>query len=289
MVLLFEMSVLLRRRARTKPCLGSHFNSAIIPCLFAVALSAAPATLHLPDHVRKADDYYLGRQRLESVSREMGLLREDVAENPQNYEAWWRLSKFACYQARHVAGQAKLHFLQEGVEAGKKAVALRPNRVEGHYWLGSNLGVEAEARSFLRALLMVDSIRREMQTVVRLDPEYEQAGGLRNLARLDYRAPFFKGGDKRRSIKLLEGCLKRYPDNSLTMLYLADSYHAMGLKKEAHEQLEQILKLCPDPQYGPELAENQDEALERLATYSAPETAPNLARILTGIQSFLGR
>jgi hypothetical protein len=37
------------------------------------------------------------------------------------------------------------------------------------------------------------------------------------------------------------------------------------LRDEAREQLENVLALCPDPVYGPELAENQAEARERLA------------------------
>lgn len=87
------------------------------------------------------------------------------------------------------------------------------------------------------------------------------------LARLDYRAPFFKGGDKRRSIEVLEGCLARHAEDSLAMLYLADSYLALGLREEAREQLEKILQLCPDPNYAPELVEHQDEARVRLAKY----------------------
>lgn len=119
----------------------------------------------------------------------------------------------------------------------------------------------------MRGLFLVADIRKEMETVVELDPDYEQAAGLRTLARIYYRAPFFMGGDKRRSVDLLEECLTRYPENSLTMLYLADNYLALGLREEAQKQLEKILALCPDPQYGPELEENQEEARARLAKY----------------------
>jgi len=49
------------------------------------------------------------------------------------------------------------------------------------------------------------------------------------------------------------------------MLYLADSYWAVGRRREARAQLENMLKLCPDPLYGPEQEENQAEARDRLA------------------------
>lgn len=236
----------------------------------AVRITAAGASLTAPgltDRVRQADDYYLGRQNPENARRALQLLREAVAHNPRDYEAWWRISKFTCYLARRTPKPEKLRLLDEAVDAGKRAVALAPQRVEGHFWLGANYGLTAEARSFIKALLLVDAIRQEMETVVRLDPDYEQAAGLRTLARVDYRAPFFKGGDKRRSMELLEQCLTRYPENSLTMLYLADSYIALGLREEARRQLEKIIALCPDPNYAPELAENQEEARARLAKF----------------------
>lgn len=235
-------------------------------CLLATVSAAGASFTSLPisRRVREADDYYLGRHNPENVRRALQLLREAVAQNPNDYEAWWRISKFTCYLARHTPPPDKLRVLDEALAAGKKAVALQPHRAEGHFWLGANYGLTAEARGMVKGLLLVDTIRQEMETVVRLDPDYEQGGGLRTLARIDFRAPFFKGGDKRRSIELLEACLRRYPENSLAMLYLADSYQALGLREEARAQLEKILELCPDPQYGPELADNQDEARVRL-------------------------
>ena len=123
----------------------------------------------------------------------------------------------------------------------------------------------AEEGGLIEGLRLIDTIRREMETVVKLDPDYEEGSGLRTLARICYRAPFFKGGDKRRSVQWLEESLRRYPTNSLTMLYLADSYLAVGRRAEAREMLEKILQLCPDPDYGPELADNQAEARQALA------------------------
>ncbi len=223
----------------------------------------------LCDQVREADDYFLGRRNLDNVRAAIKLLSERVARSPNDYEAWWRLSKFNSYLARHSDGKAEDVFLDAGISAGKKAVALAPTRVEGHFWLGANLGLQAEDRGPFRGLLMIDSVRKEMETVIRLDPDYEEAGGLRTLARVDYRAPFFKGGDKQRSIQSLLQVLKRYPQNSLAMLYLADSFMAVGRRQDARQELDRILNLCPDPTYGPEQEDNQAEARERLTKYFA--------------------
>lgn len=230
---------------------------------------AATPTRTLSDRVRNADDYFLARQDLTNVQKAIAQLRQRVGENPADYEAWWRISKFNCYLARHASGPDKTRLLESAIDAGRKAVAIAPSRPEGHFWLGADLGLMAESRGFLKALSLVDSIRKEFETVIRLDPGYEQAAGLRTLARLDYRAPFFKGGDKRRSMELLQEALKQFPNNSLTMLYLADSYLALGRREQARQQLENILNLCPDPQFGPELEENQQAARQRLAKFEA--------------------
>lgn len=258
--------------ARARRGIGLVAAGMVFGLISTLAAPGASVTAPLlSEQVRRADDYYLGRHNTANVSRALSLLRATVAQNPQDYEAWWRIAKFAFYLAARSSKLEKRKFLAAGVQAGKRAVALAPHRVEGHFWLGANYGLTAESRHFLRGLSLVDAIRHEMETVVHLDPDYEHGAGLRTLARVYYRAPFFKGGDKRRSIELLEDCLIRYPENSLTMLYLADSYLALGLRLEAREQLERILALCPDPQYGPELAEHQAEARSRLARHFAAQ------------------
>jgi len=65
-------------------------------------------------------------------------------------------------------------------------------------------------------------------------------------------------------------CLKRYPSDSFALLYLADDYLAVGRRAEAGRLLQEILDLCPDPLYGPELAKNQAEARDRLQHQLAP-------------------
>ena len=215
-----------------------------------------------------ADDFYLGRGNLTNVDRGLQLLRQQVGENSNDYEAWWRIARFENFLGRvHDANdddKAALGAFEAGADAGQRAVKLRADRAEGHFWLGANLGLVGEEEGLLRGIRLVDPVRTEMETVMRLDPDYEQRGAQRILARLYYRAPFFKGGDKQRSIELLQDCLRRYPNDSFTLLYLADDYLAVGRKVEAQRLLRQILDLCPDPLYGPELANNQAEARDRL-------------------------
>jgi tetratricopeptide (TPR) repeat protein len=215
----------------------------------------------------RADDYYQARRDLDNVRKAISILEPAASRNPNDYEAWWRIAEYDCFLARHLRGKQKKVVLRDGIQAGKRAEALQPKRPEGHFWTAANEGLLAEDSSVFTGLRLIDPVRNEMQLVMKLDPNYQQYGAERILGRLYYEAPFFKGGDKQLSIRLLEDCFKRYPDNSLTMLYLADSYMAVGRREDARKMLARILALCPDPIYEPELLGNQAAARDKLKRY----------------------
>lgn len=219
-----------------------------------VALAASPTP------VNQAEAYFSERDDLDNVRHALTILNQAVASSPQDYGAWWRIAEYDCYLARHLPSKQARRAIKQGVGAGRRAEVLQPNRPEGHFWTGVNEGLLAEDSSLLRALALIDPVRDEMQTVMKLDPAYQQYGAERVLGRLYYRAPFFKGGDKQLSIRLLEDCLRRCPNNSLTMLYLAESYEAVGRHKDARCLFEKILSLAPDPGDGTDLAKDQAAA-----------------------------
>jgi tetratricopeptide (TPR) repeat protein len=229
--------------------------------------SAEPATRTdgLAGLIATADRDYRSRADLANVQRGLRILRQVIEGDPNNYDSWWRISRSENYLGRKEPNDnAAGRDYQLGIDAGRKAVALRPNQVEGHFWLGANCGLLAETEGWIKGLRLIDTVRAEMETVMRLDPQYEEAAGQRTLARLYYLAPFFKGGDKQRSILLLQDCLRRFPNDSFAMLYLADDYVAVGRRDEARSLLEHILDLRGNPADGPELADNQAEARDRL-------------------------
>jgi tetratricopeptide (TPR) repeat protein len=240
----------------------------LLLCAFRPSNAALPERTHVfSGRVAMADDYYLGRSNPSNLEQALRLLRQQVSVNPNDYEAWWRIARSEAHLGTDLDSKdekGQVATFQAGVDAGRRAVSLQPNRVEGHFWLGANYGLLAETEGWFKGLRLLDTVRQQMETVVRLDPDYEQAAGQRTLARIYYRAPFFKGGDKQRSIELLTECLKRFPHDSFALLYLAEDYLAVGRKAQARGLFDQILSLCPDPIYGPELAANQAEARERL-------------------------
>jgi len=184
------------------------------------------------------------------------LFAEAAAADPASYEARWEGARacyaYGTYTLAEERNSERINVFEDGIGRAKAAVALRPEGVEGHFWLGVLYGVYGEARGVLKSLFLVDDIRSAMETCLKIDPSVEDWGPYRVLGRLYFKLPGFKGGDNRKSREYLEKCLAAEPANELTRLYLAETYQALGMKQEARAQLTHILDTPPDPRWAPE-------------------------------------
>lgn len=240
----------------------------VAACLASGTAWGAPAAKrNLTATFARTDRLYNQRADLQNVRKAIAILKKLVESNPNSYGAWWRIAEYDCYLSRHVPGNQQNSILRDGIAAAKKAEALNPHRPEGHFWAGANMGLLAENLGLFGGLRLIGPIKDEMQEVLKIDPNYMDDGADRILGRLYYQAPFFDGGNKELSVRLLETCLKRYPGDSLTMIYLADSYRATGQRSDAQKMLEDVLKLNSDPINGPELAEYKARAKRELKKY----------------------
>src|SRR5438132_13819693 len=97
---------------------------------------------------READALYAQRENLSKVRQGLTLLRQAQLEDSGSYDVTWRLAKFDYYLGAHTTDADEGYkAFQEGIEAGKKAVSLQPNKAEGHFRLGANHGGRATARA----------------------------------------------------------------------------------------------------------------------------------------------
>jgi tetratricopeptide (TPR) repeat protein len=176
-----------------------------------------------------------------------------------NYEAIWKLARCNYYLGAHDTDeQGRIEAFREGITAGEAAVKLSPNSPEGHFWLGANLGGRAKEQGPLYALSSVGDIRREMETVIRLDEGFQEGSAYLALGQLDLELPEMLGGDRKRAIEELERGLRFGADNALLRLRLAEAYYEMKRPADARAQASAILKMKPIPEYRPEY----DEAAE---------------------------
>lgn len=210
--------------------------------------------------IAQADKLYAQREDIARVRQGVIQLRQARAADPQNYDAAWRLAMFNYYLGAHTKDDKERDkAFRDGVEAGKAAVKLQDGKPEGHFWLGANYGGIAQT-STLGGLSALEDIRKEMQTVLRLDEGYQSGSAYMVLGQVDLEAPKMLGGDAKRAVEQLEKGLRFGDTNPLLRLTLAQAYIQVKRTEDARKQLNAILSMKPNPDYLPEYKEAAAEA-----------------------------
>jgi tetratricopeptide (TPR) repeat protein len=211
------------------------------------------------EKVSEADKLYPLREDLAKIRQAVALVRQARSADYGSFEAAWKLAQFDYYLGEHTTdwGEREAVF-REGIEAGKAAVRLQPERPEGHFWLGANYGGSAE-HSTLASLSSVHDIQTEMAAVLKLNEGFQFGSAYLVLGQLYLKAPRMLGGNSQKAVENLEKGLRFGANNGLLRLRLAEAYHAVGRDADARKQIDALQVMTPDPMYVPE----QKEAIEK--------------------------
>lgn len=212
-----------------------------------------------------ADAQYAKREEPGYVQKAIEEYNRALSMDPTLYEAAWKLSKAEWYLGNHSPGEEKENVFQSGIDAAKKAIAIAPDKCEGHFWLGVNYGFYGESHGMFKALGLINPIKEEMNKAMAINENCECGGPQRVLGRLYAKAPFFKGGSKSKAIEWLNKSMELCPNDTQTRMFLAEIYLDENKKSLAIEQLKAILNVVPDPGWIPENKENKMLAEKMLA------------------------
>ena len=219
------------------------------------------------DKVAEADPLYEGREDMTKARTAVTTLRQAHAADYGNYEAAWKLSRAAFYVGDRTDNDAERDdMFRQGIDAGKAAVQLQPEKPDGHFWLGANYGGTA-AHSTLSNLSSFQDIRSEMEKVLKLDESYQGYSAYLGLGRLYLQAPKVLGGDANKAVEYLEKGIKHNPNNTLMRYHLAEAYEATNRDADAKKQIETLMSATPDPKYMAEhkqAVENAKKLLEKV-------------------------
>lgn len=210
--------------------------------------------------IAQADKLYVERADLTRAREGIVLLGRAVAADSGSYDAAWRLARFNYFLGAHTSDKAERgRAYDQGIEAARRAVKLEDGKPEGHFWLGANLGGQAQ-QSALSGLAAIDEIRAEMEKVIRLDEGFQGGSAYMALGQVDLEAPRLFGGDAKRAVETLEKNLRFGENNVLYRLRLAQAYLAVNRKADARRELDHILAMTPNPDYLPEYNDAVTEA-----------------------------
>src|SRR5512135_1258184 len=98
-----------------------------------------------PVGAQVADALYADRANVASARKAAELWAADLANNPRNFAAAWKLARADYWIGGHVASADARSVYENGIAAGRTAAAVEPNRPEGHFWIAANMGAMAES------------------------------------------------------------------------------------------------------------------------------------------------
>jgi tetratricopeptide (TPR) repeat protein len=210
-----------------------------------------------------ADALYADRGNVESARRAADTWAAVVEQNSKSASAFvpaWKLSRACYWLGGHAAEPERRGFLERGVEAGRKAIAIQPDRPEGHFWMAANMGALAESFGMRQGLKYRKSIKDALETVLRIDPGFEDGSADRALGRWYAKVPHLFGGSDREAEAHLRASLKYDPNNTASHLFLAELFLDNGRKADARAELQAVLDAPLHPEWTPEDQEFKQRA-----------------------------
>jgi tetratricopeptide (TPR) repeat protein len=197
--------------------------------------------------IAEADRLFTAGEDPSQDKRALLALERALAESPNDYDLLWRAGRATAEAGDAAPPDQKPPFFERAIRYAERAVALRPGGVEGHFWLGASWGKYAEARGGLKAWRLTKKLRAEMETVLKLRPDYEDGAAYLALGELDRRLPGLFGGSKSRARAYLEQGVRVAPHNLDLKLELATLSADEGRREDARRLLEEILAAPADP------------------------------------------
>lgn len=226
--------------------------------------AASVAQAHAADD---PDALYTDRETLASATRAADIWAARLAANPKDFESAWKLARARYWLGTQgVPEPQRKAALESGIAAARTAVAIDGNKPDGHFWIAANMGALAESFGVRQGLKYRGDIKRELETVLKLDPAYLQGSADRALGRWYYKVPGLFGGDKKKSEAHLRKALGYNAQSVITHLFLAETLIALDRDAEARTELEAAISAPRDPDWAPEDRVFKEQAKQLLAT-----------------------
>ena len=199
------------------------------------------------------DALYKDRENLASAKTATDIWAARLAANPKDFDSAYKLA-----QARYWLGTNGLPeperkaALEAGIAAARTAIALNPNRPEGHFWLAANMGALAESFGLRQGIKYRGQIKDALLTTLKIDPAFLDGSADRALGRWYFKVPGLFGGSNKQSEVHLRKSLSYNPNSIISHIFLAETLEDMGRKDEARKEAQAALDAPLDPNWTPE-------------------------------------
>ena len=206
------------------------------------------------------------REDIAKLRDAVNLLRKARDYRQRNFEVEWKFAKLNYFLGKQSTDEKEANAaLEEGKDAGKFAAGLEPQKADGYFWYGANLGELARKNPITVGLKSVDDVRAAMQKVIEIQPTYQDSTAFDVLGQIELETRLY-GGKPEKAVEILEKAVETEKNNMNLYLHLAEAYLAVNKSAEARKQLEHVLVMKPNPEYLIECRETVEKAKKLLAT-----------------------
>jgi tetratricopeptide (TPR) repeat protein len=215
-----------------------------LSCLFVFLVAFLSSGVVAADNLAEADRHF-DQGGLENYKQAIDLYLKAIDENPKNYEATWK-----CARAhREYGDEAKKQMIEgwkdicaqygkKGMQFAEKAIALEPEKPEGHYYYGLSVGVYSDGVSVFTALKegLKDKTQTSFEKTYAIDKMYKEGGPMISLGRFWAVLPW-PMRDRKKSLQYYREYQKTqwFADNTEAQLFLAELLIQMGGKDKKAE------------------------------------------------------
>lgn len=218
-----------------------------------------------------ADDpeaLYKDRDHLASARKATDIWTARLAANPRDFDSAYKLA-----QARYWLGTNGLPepdrkpALEAGIAAARTAIALNPNRPEGHFWLAANMGALAESFGLRQGIKYRGPIKDALLMTLKLDAAFLDGSADRALGRWYFKVPGMFGGSDKQSEAHLRKSLSYNANSIISHIFLAETLADLGRKDEARKEAQAAIDAPLVANWAPEdrrFKEQAKQLLQRL-------------------------
>ena len=228
---------LLSRGLQCRICWTGHVANVVLALLlFLRVMSSLDVAVGVRAQGADPDALYRQRDTIASAQQAEGIGAGRLATNPKDFESSWKLARARYWLGGHADGKKRKAYLESGITAGRAAVALAPNKPEGHFWVAANMGALAESFGLRQGLKYRGDIKDALLMVLRIDPASQKGSADRALGRWYYKVPGLFGGSDRKSEEHLRKSLTYDPNSVSSLFFLAETLIELGKKDEARRR-----------------------------------------------------
>jgi tetratricopeptide (TPR) repeat protein len=196
------------------------------------------------DDVAQADKLF-DQGGLANYKKAIDLYKKALTENPNSYEANWKCARAhreygESAKTEKVDGWKKIcaSFGKEGMNYAQKAIELEPEKPDGYYYYGLNVGIYSDGVSIFTALSegLKNKTQNSFEKTYNLDKMYKDAGPMIALGRFWQVLPW-PMYDRKKSLKYYREyqATKYFADNIEVHVYLGELLIQIGGDKNKAE------------------------------------------------------